>query len=164
MFCPKCGAAEQSAKAYCKRCGEWLPEMGARTGRGFGGETPEQNIFTTLFFSALSSLAALFSAVALYATHTDGGKWSVYFAAGVCLCIAAWQASSFAVGLKLRRRYKRGRSEAARADELGPARDRVALNPADTSQLFEVGSVTEGPTELFEPVPRVPGRDSKKHG
>src|ERR687895_124151 len=103
MFCPRCGAGEQSPRAFCKRCGEWLPEIRSRAPRGFGGETPEQNISATLFFSALSSLAALLSAVALYATHLDGGKWSVYLAAGVCLCIAAWQASSFAVGLKLRR-------------------------------------------------------------
>ena len=26
MFCSKCGAADQSADSYCKRCGEWLPD------------------------------------------------------------------------------------------------------------------------------------------
>ena len=161
MFCPKCGAGEQSPKAYCKRCGEWLPEIGARAPRGFGGETPEQNISTTLFFSALSSLAALLSAVALYATHLDGGKWSVYLAAGVCLCIAAWQASSFAVGLKLRRRYKRGRESAGRT-LLTNARP-PSLNAADTAPFADVRSVTEGPTELLEPVPRVPRRGPEEN-
>ena len=50
--------------------------------------------------SALSTIAALFSAIALYATYVGAGdaKWSVYVAAAFCLCIAGWQTSSFVVG------------------------------------------------------------------
>ena len=133
-----------------------------RAPRGFGGKTPEQNVFTTLFFSALSSLAALYSAVALYATHTDGGKWSVYLAAGFCLCIAAWQASNFVVGLKVMRRFKRGREDASVAVP-GGVREKAALNAPDTSPFAEVRSVTESPTRVLEPLPKVPGRGSEEY-
>jgi len=77
-----------------------------------GGETPQQNVFTGLFMSALSAVVALFSAIALYATYlgTDQAKWSIYLAAAFCLCIAGWQMSSFVVGLKLRRRFNRARA------------------------------------------------------
>jgi hypothetical protein len=68
MFCPICGADSQRPKAYCRRCGEWLPDIKGRTGIAFGGETPQQNVFTGLFINALSTLAALFSAIALYIT------------------------------------------------------------------------------------------------
>src|SRR5215510_3027988 len=113
MYCSSCGADSQNANAYCKRCGEWLPDFTARSRQSFGGETPQQNIFTTLFMSALTTFAALFSAIALYLTYLGqgDGKWSVYLAAAFCVCIAGWQTSSFIVGLKLRNRLKRAREE-----------------------------------------------------
>jgi hypothetical protein len=69
MYCSICGADNQTPDAYCKRCGEWLPDIKARRGLAFGGETPQQTLFTGLFMSALSTLAALVSAIALYATY-----------------------------------------------------------------------------------------------
>jgi hypothetical protein len=96
MYCPNCGAETQTANTYCKRCGEWLPDLKARSRNKFGGETPQQQILVSLVLSALSSLAALLSAIALYATYIGSGdaKWSVYFAAAFCVCITGWQASS----------------------------------------------------------------------
>jgi hypothetical protein len=41
-----CGAESQSPKAYCRRCGEWLPDIKGLGGIAFGGETPQQNVFT----------------------------------------------------------------------------------------------------------------------
>ncbi len=156
MFCPICGTDSQAANSYCKRCGEWLPDIKSRTRRGFGGDTPEQNIFTSLFFSALSTMAALFSAIALYITYlgTGDGKWSVYFAAGFYLCIAGWQTSNFIVGLKLRQRFKRGRADTSPVLGIEAERREVSLNPADTSQFIGAQSVTENTTELLEPVLR----------
>src|SRR5215471_8803220 len=135
MYCSNCGAEHQIANAYCKRCGEWLPDLKNRTRLAFGGETPQQNIFTTLFLSGLSSLAALFSAVALYATYLGSGnaKWSVYFAAAFCLCIAGWQASSFLVMLKLKRRMNAARNEPVITAELNERTITPSLNPADVS-------------------------------
>jgi len=151
MYCPNCGAEHQQVHAYCKRCGEWLPDLKNRSRLAFGGDTPQQNIFTSLFFSGLSSIAALFSAIALYATYLGSGdaKWSVYFAAAFCLCIAGWQASSFLVTLKLKRRLSNARSESAATKDLNELRTSPALNPADVSALIGTPSGTENTTELL---------------
>jgi len=163
MFCPGCGADGQTANAYCKRCGDWLPEFKRRSS-AFGGETPQQNIFTGLFLSALSAIVALFSAIALYATYlgTDEAKWSIYLAAAFCLCIAGWQASSFVVGLKLRSRLNRARADVDADSQLKQGTASPALPPADMSNFVKAQSVTEHTTELLQPADRSQGNGSQK--
>ena len=143
MYCPQCGAANQNAKAYCKSCGEWLPELKSKSRSAFGGDTPQQQIFTSLFMSALSTLAALVSAIALYLTYLGSGdaKWSVYLAAGFCLCIAGWQASSFFVTLRLRQRLKHSRNSVTMREELSESKSAPALNAGDLSSFVGVTSL-----------------------
>ena len=162
MFCPSCGADDQAANAFCKRCGDWLPEFKRRS-IAFGGETPQQNVFTGLFMSALSAVVALFSAIALYATYlgTDQAKWSIYLSAAFCLCIAGWQASSFVVGLKLRRRLNQARAGVEAESQLKQATDSPALPPADMSNFVRAQSVTENTTELLQPLDRPRGNGSQ---
>jgi len=152
MFCPSCGADGQAANAFCKRCGDWLPQFERRSS-AFGGETPQQNIFTGLFMSALSAVVALFSAIALYATYlgTDQAKWSIYLAAAFCLCIAGWQTSSFVVGLKLKRRLNQARAGVEAGSQLKQV-DSPALPPADMSNFVRAQSVTENTTEPLQPL------------
>ena len=163
MYCPNCGANSQSANAYCKRCGQWLPDITSRPRIAFGGETPQQNISTALFMSALSTLAALFSAIALYATYLGRGdaKWSVYFAAAFCLCIAGWQASSFIVTLKLGRRMKDAGSQSAVPGELDQRQTSPSLNPADVSAFVAAPSVTENTTQMLGARPPKPDSAGK---
>lgn len=162
MFCPGCGADGQTATAYCKRCGDWLPEFKRRS-NAFGGDTPQQNVFTGLFMSALSAVVALFSAIALYATYlgTDEAKWSIYVAAAFCLCIAGWQVSSFVVGLKLRRRRNRARAGLETYSQIKRATPSPALPPADMSNFVRAQSVTENTTELLHPLDRSKGNGSQ---
>ena len=159
MFCPGCGADGQTANAYCKRCGDWLPQFKRRSSAAFGGETPQQNVFTGLFMSALSAVVALFSAIALYATYlgTDEAKWSIYLAAAFCLCIAGWQVSSFVVGLKLRNRLNRARAGVEGDSQLKQATAAPVLPPADMSNFVRAQSVTENTTELLQPLDRSEG-------
>ena len=154
MYCHNCGAANQSAKAYCKTCGEWLPNLNAKTRHTFGGETPQQIVTTNLFMSALSTLAALFSGLALYLTYlgTDDAKWSVYIAGAFCLCIAGWQASTFFITLRLRQRLKHSRESGLTTSELTETQKAPALNAGDMSPFVGVPSVTENSTDLLEHV------------
>ena len=69
MFCPNCGAADQSPNAYCKRCGEWLADKRSFGGRG--ASKPEQRMTSMIVFNGLSAVLALFSAIALYATYLN---------------------------------------------------------------------------------------------
>lgn len=151
MFCPHCGADNQTVQAYCKRCGQWLPKMTARSRGSFGGDTPQQNILTGLFMNVSSAIFALISAIALYATYlgTDEAKWSIYLAACFCLCIAAWQVSSFFVGLKLRRRLNRAHAAVESDSQLKAGASSPGLPEADTSNFINPQSVTENTTELL---------------
>ena len=151
LFCYKCGAAGQNANAYCKRCGEWLPNIKKRS-IAFGGDTPQQNVFTGLFMSALTAAVALVSAIALYATYlgTAEAKWSIYLAAAFCLCIAGWQISSFVVALKLRRRLGK-RAESSTSSQIDAKQAPHVLTPADFTAFVNAPSVTESTTELLQP-------------
>ena len=155
LYCYVCGAEGQKTNAYCKRCGEWLPPLKKRSRMAFGGDTPQQNVFTSLFMSALSAAVALFSAIALYATYlgTPEAKWSIYIAAAFCLCIAGWQITSFMAAIKLRRRLGKGREKSAPAQI--DSKQSPVLGPANMSQFVTPPAVTEGTTELLEPVGRV---------
>ena len=164
LFCPMCGADGQQANAYCKRCGEWLPKFKNRSRMAFGGDTPQQNIFTSLFMSALSAAVALFSGIALYATYlgTAEIKWSVYLAAAFCLCIAGWQISSFMAAIKLRRRLGKGREKPAPAPQVNSKKQPHVLAQADMTTFVRTPTVTERTTELLEPVlPAKPDRKLK---
>jgi hypothetical protein len=137
MFCPNCGAADQSQTAYCKRCGEWLPDRKSFGGRG--ASKPEERIKTMIVFNGLSALLALFSAIALYATYlnTPEAKWSVYVAGACCLVIAVHQMLSMAFALELKLRLKRGRTDAGPA-LVSEASDNVAaLGSGRTTQFVE---------------------------
>src|SRR5882724_9967941 len=115
MFCPNCGAADQSQTAFCKRCGEWLPDRKSFAGRG--ASKPEERIRTMIVFNGLSALLALFSGIALYATYlnTPEAKWSVYVAGACCFVIAIHQMISFAFALELKLRLKRSHLDTRQA-------------------------------------------------
>jgi hypothetical protein len=155
MFCPNCGAADQSPSAYCKRCGEWLADKKSFGGRG--ASKPEQRITVMVVFNGLSALLALFSAIALYATYlnTPEAKWSVYVAGACCFVIAIHQMISLAFALELKLRLKRGHTDAAQTIMPDAAAGVPALGSGETTQFVDAPSVTENTTELLEAVPRV---------
>ena len=155
MFCPDCGAADQSPNAYCKRCGEWLADKKSFGGRG--RSKPQERITTMIVFNGLSALLALFSAIALYATYlnTPEAKWSVYVAGACCLVVAIHQMLSMAFALELKLRLKRSHTNAGRAIELEAGDSVVALDGGKTTQFVNAPLVTESTTELLEAVPRV---------
>ena len=155
MFCPSCGAADQSPNAYCKRCGEWLADKKSFGGRG--ASKPEERMTVMIVFNGLSALLALFSAISLYATYlnTPEAKWSVYVAGACCLVIAIHQMIGMAFAIELKLRLKRGHTDAGQAIVLEAVDSVAALGSGETTQFVEAPLVTENTTELLEVVPRV---------
>jgi hypothetical protein len=155
MFCPNCGAADQSPNAYCKRCGEWLADKKSFGRRG--GSKPEERMTVMIVFNGLSALLALFSAIALYATYlnTPEAKWSIYVAGACCFVISIHQMFSMAFALELKLRLKRSHTNAQPAIELEAGDGVGALGSGKTTQFVEAPLVTENTTELLEAVPRV---------
>lgn len=158
MFCSKCGAADQSADSYCKRCGEWLPDtkrLGRRRGR-LRARTPEQRHQKMRILEAMSAIAALSSAfIILAALAGKVDRHGLSMAVELCFVTAAFQIVNFAIGYSLQKRLRQGRDETDRTGILEAA-DPAQLNRADTSNLARAASsVTESTTELLDPVPRV---------
>jgi hypothetical protein len=147
MFCPQCGAPDQNAKSYCRRCGEWLADAST---------TPEQRMKVMMIFNGLNSLMALAAAIILYSTYlgTPEAKWSIYVAAAFCSVIAVHQAISFGFALDLRLRSWRIRKE------LPPTSASVRTEPPghlegrDTDQILDLPSVTENTTRILQEAPR----------
>ena len=160
MFCPKCGKGEQTPNAYCRACGEFLPDVNklARAGarRGFGGSTPEENIKTTIYLSLLSTVFALFAAITFYAVLNGFPVSSGIMAAAAAfsLCIAGYQISNVIVAVKLRRRLVRRKDGNQKQRELIAQTFGGTLPPANTAPLIRSAvSVTENTTSLLEPIP-----------
>ena len=161
MFCPNCGAAEQAVDSYCKRCGEWLPDLRRRRGRRLVSATPEQLLNKVLVLGGMSGLASLAATGILFTAGAGGpvGK-AVMLAASFTMLACAWQFISSLIGFRLKRRLTSARTAGAERPGLAePGERRPALAAADTSRLADVRSVTEGTTELLEPLPRR-GRDT----
>ena len=154
MFCPNCGAADQSPNAYCKRCGQWLADK--KSFGGHGASKPEQRMTSMIVFNGLSALLALFSAIALYATYlnTPEAKWSIYVAGACCFVITIHQLFSLAFALEMKLRLKRGQTDAGQPVFTEASKNFGALGGGKTTPFVDAGSVTESTTEILEAVPR----------
>ena len=161
MFCPKCGADAQSADSYCKRCGEWLPDIDALARPGlFRKWTREQKIRKMRILEAISAGLSLTSAAIIISFLAGGAETQLLvLAVFCCFIVAAYQVVNFYLGRKLQQRVEQSRIE--RADEMKAGGDeRVrALSAGDATPFAGGHSVVEGTTKLLEPIPREAKRD-----
>jgi len=153
MFCPKCGIADQSANAYCRNCGELLPDLSKKYNGKFGGNTPEEQIRVSQFLNLLSAVVSFVMAILLYWSHWEkpGVSSTVYMAAAFLLTIGIWQASNFVIGRKLKKHFnkrkKTGENENHSAEkQFQPAQTSELLPQADFSNVAQI-SVTENSTK-----------------
>jgi flagellar basal body-associated protein FliL len=113
MFCPNCGKADQTINSYCRQCGEFLPDFNAKNKTAFGGSTPEEQIKMNLTLSLMSAIVSFILALMLYVSffkRTDTPV-IIYIVAAFLLTICGWQASTFAIGLKLKKHFQKRRNE-----------------------------------------------------
>jgi hypothetical protein len=154
MFCPDCGAGNQNANAYCKRCGEWLSAQKSR--RRQGPNTPEKRMAAMMVFNGLSAAFGLASAIALYASFgSPNAKVVMLVVASFCSVIAVHQTVSFFMAYQLMQRFKSGRGEKKQQDKLNVAGPSASIGSGDATEFINVGSVAENTTELLDAVPRV---------
>ena len=159
MFCPKCGADAQSAESYCKRCGEWLPDIDALVRpRLFRKWTREDKIRKMRVLEAVSAGLSLIAAAIIISILAGGGNTQLLFLATFCcLLVAAYQVVNFYLGYKLQQRVDQSR---AGTDEIAAAEKGVrVLTSADATPFVAGHSVIENTTELLEPIPREGKRD-----
>lgn len=162
MFCPKCGAEGQSAESYCKRCGEWLPDLDAIRRPGlFRKRTREEKIRKMRVLEAVSAGLSLTAGAIIISVVAAGTNVQLLNIAVICcVVVAVYQMINFYLGHKLQQRIDQSRSE--HPDEIKAVEKEVGrLNAADTTQFVNRASVVENTTELLEPLPREASRDRK---
>lgn len=68
MYCPHCGKGEQAPDAYCRGCGEFLPDYAGNSyliKRLLGGLKPDTQVNVSLAISLVTAAASLFLLVLL---------------------------------------------------------------------------------------------------
>lgn len=161
MFCPKCGADGQTAESYCKRCGEWLPDLDAIRRPGlFRKRTRDEKIRKMRVLEAVSAGLSLTAAAIVTSVLVAGTDVQLLFLATLCcVVVAVYQIVNFYLGYKLHQRIDQSRSNTP--DKINAAEETFGrLSAADTTPFVNRDSVIENTTELLEPVPRKTTRDS----
>jgi len=161
MFCPKCGADDQSADSYCRRCGEWLPDIDALARpRLFRKSTREQKIRKMRILEAISAGLSLTAAAIIISVLRGGGETQLLFlAVFCCLIVAAYQVVNFYLGHKLQQRVDESRARSTGEIKPGAEESVRALGAGDATPFAGGQSVVEGTTQLLEPLPRKAKRE-----
>jgi len=160
MFCPKCGSGDQTPESYCKRCGEWLPNVDART-RGIGimrNRSREQKVRKMRILELVSAGLSIASVALIVAFITGAGQRGLLNLAVICgILVTLYQIFNFYLGSSIERK-RRDRSthttnppEHQRTFETSPSPE---LAPADTTRFADVGSVVDDTTKLLDAQPR----------
>lgn len=157
MFCPKCGADGQRAEAYCKRCGEWLPDIDTLAQPGlFRKLTREEKIRKMRLLEVISAGLSLTSAGVIFSVLTGNNDTNFLFLSLICcLLVAAYQMVNFYLGYKLQQRIADNRAESRNATEAKAENTTRMLDENFTNGR----SVADHTTELLEPVRRVTNRE-----
>jgi membrane protein implicated in regulation of membrane protease activity len=161
MFCPKCGAGDQRADSYCKRCGDWLPDIDALARpRLFRKSTREQKIRKMRILEAISAGLSLTSAAIIISFLAGGAATQLLLlAVFCCFIVAAYQVVNFYLGYKLQQRVDRSRAEGTGEIKTGDDKRARVLSAGDGTPFVGGRSVVEGTTELLERVPRQAKQD-----
>ena len=162
MFCPKCGAEDQNADSYCKRCGEWLPDIDSLSKPGFGlfrkRMRPEDKIRKMRILEAISTGLSLTSAAIIFSFISAGRNGQLLFLAAIfCVVVAAYQVVNFYLGYNLPRRIDGSRQDNATTANVPDDRKTGQLNSAAEFESAHMQSVVDDTTKLLDPVPRNAG-------
>jgi hypothetical protein len=152
MFCPKCGKPDQKENTYCRQCGGFLAKN--------DNYSPEKLIKTNLTFSMMSAVLSLGLAILLYAVLGFRSDTSplIYVVAAFLITLSAWQFSTFALGLKLKKKFTK-RDELQNSETAGPnylraAETKELLNEADLSDVVPPSVIEATTRSLSKRVPR----------
>jgi hypothetical protein len=160
IYCPKCGAGDQSVEAYCKRCGEWLPDIDALTRPGLLRKlTREEKIRKMRILEVISAGLSLISVAVILTVLTGGNDKQFLFLAVICCSlVAVYQMINFYLGYKLQPRETESRADKRDVIDATTEGEVRMLGEADKNQIVEIPSVIEHTTELLDAVPPVSKR------
>lgn len=156
MFCPKCGAGDQTGESYCKRCGEWLMDLDSLAKPGlFRKKTRDEKIRKMRSLEAVSAGLSLTAAAIIIGIISTGRNIEMLPLAAFCsILVAVYQGVNFYLGYKLQHRIDQSRADnTAELDMPGETQVRE-LQSAAASRFVDPHSVVDNTTELLESIPR----------
>lgn len=169
MYCPNCGTGEQKPDAYCRRCGQFLPDLTGNVPylikKLLGGSRPGTQITVNLVTSLVTSLVSILLLGFLHgffdAQEVKTGEqppaviYLVYVFLG---SVAAWQLLSFLIGLRLKTKFSGNRRSEMTT---GATPDQAAMPQAENRALLQADfddivppRVTEDTTRILDKLPR----------
>lgn len=161
MFCPKCGAGEQTAEAYCKRCGEWLPDVDAlNRPRLFRKRSREERIQKVRMLEAISTGLSLCAAGIIISILATGRNLEMLSLAAIaCILVAVYQIANLYLGYTIQRPIDKSRETDDQIAQVETSQQQHQLDPASQTNFIHPQSVVENTTDLLEPIPRKSARE-----
>lgn len=128
MFCPSCGAADQTAEIFCRQCGKYLPNLDKPAKRR---HTPEERLKANSILNLLSAVVSITLAIALYSVFLgkEGTPLIIYITAGFLGAIFGWQVVIFWQTMLLKRHFRKNNPQSENAS--------VAVISASTAKLLD---------------------------
>jgi hypothetical protein len=147
-------------EAYCKRCGEWLPDIDALTRPGLLRRlTREEKIRKMRLLEMISAGLSLISvAVILTVLAGQNDKQFLSLAVICCTLVAVYQMVNFYLGYKLKPKVTKEKEEKRAAIDAKAEGEVRMLGEADKNHFVEIPSVVEHTTKQLDAVPRVSKR------
>ena len=151
IFCSKCGTSDQRAESYCRRCGQWLPDIDAPTqSKLFRKRTREEKIRKMRILEVVSAALAFISAAIIFSVLSGSHDTSLLNLAGICcIVIAVYQAVNFYFGYTLQPKRIKDLAEESREIEQRTKELPNALEGYSDERFIEMPTVTEKTTELL---------------
>lgn len=133
-----------------------MPDLARKNKFTLGGSTPEEQIQASLVLNLLSGIVSFVLAMLLYWTfgwRNDNTHPLIYIVAAFLLAMCGWQFSTFAVGLKLKKNFKKRRDSGAPTDA---GIEQSQLNEAKTQSLPEAdfADLAKTPESVIEDTTR----------
>ena len=148
MFCPNCGAPEQRADTYCKKCGTYLRDASFR-GWLLGRNNPGNAAWSIVASCVFIALICVCIIILIVRAESDGKLVYLKYAVLLCWVIIGYLVTLSLVGFRLWRKIRRVQSS---FDESAQANNSGGIAPSlgrHTGRLRGAQSSGEAPTELL---------------
>jgi hypothetical protein len=149
MFCPKCGAAEQSVDSFCRSCGIYLPDIESIRKK----EIPvSEHLNVNGVMSMMTIVVSFVLAATLYFLFFERADTHIviYITTGFLIAIGCWNIQTFYRTKQLRKRLK-GYGEGVTNDAVG------TLDGAKT-KLLDGGGIDTSAERAFQATRRTTQR------
>ena len=129
MFCPNCGKGDQEANAFCRQCGELLPDLDSGSGKKPVSLTKRFEMLNVHF--SLSTVVAFgFGAFLIYLFFSGKTNEIAIASALVFFIIGVWQIIGMINARQLKKRFERDKEDES-ADSL-----KKSIKPKETNELL----------------------------